>query len=73
MATGNANIWLWWDQDSLLPMTGAAAWWLPALILAFGYLYIIQRDYSGKVNGSKDNRASTNRMHTIGNLSRCHS
>jgi cytochrome d ubiquinol oxidase subunit II len=34
----------------------AAAWWFPALILAFGYLYIIQRHYSGKVNVSKDNQ-----------------
>jgi cytochrome bd ubiquinol oxidase subunit II len=33
-----------------------AAWWFPALILAFGYLYIIQRHYSGKVNVSKDNQ-----------------
>jgi cytochrome bd-type quinol oxidase subunit 2 len=32
------------------------AWWFPALILAFGYLYIIQRYYSGKVNVSKDNQ-----------------
>ena len=31
-------------------------WWFPALILAFGYLYIIQRHYSGKVNVSKDNQ-----------------
>jgi cytochrome d ubiquinol oxidase subunit II len=30
------------------------AWWFPALILAFAYLYIIQRHYSGKVNVSKD-------------------
>jgi hypothetical protein len=34
----------------------ATAWWFPALILAFGYLYIIQRHYSGKVNVSKDNQ-----------------
>jgi cytochrome d ubiquinol oxidase subunit II len=34
----------------------ATAWWVPALILAFGYLYIIQRHYSGKVNVSKDNQ-----------------
>jgi cytochrome bd ubiquinol oxidase subunit II len=33
-----------------------AAWWFPALILAFGYLYVIQRHYSGKVNVSKDNQ-----------------
>jgi hypothetical protein len=32
------------------------AWWIPALILAFGYLYIVQRYYSGKVNVSKDNQ-----------------
>jgi cytochrome bd-type quinol oxidase subunit 2 len=32
------------------------AWWFPALILACGYLYIIQRHYSGKVNVSKDNQ-----------------
>jgi cytochrome bd-type quinol oxidase subunit 2 len=32
------------------------AWWIPALILAFAYLYIIQRHYSGKVNISKDNQ-----------------
>jgi cytochrome bd-type quinol oxidase subunit 2 len=32
----------------------AIAWWIPALILAFSYLYIIQRYYSGKVNVSKD-------------------
>ena len=32
----------------------AVAWWFPALILAFGYLYLIQRHYSGKVNVSKD-------------------
>ena len=34
----------------------ATAWWVPALILAFSYLYIIQRHYSGKVNVSKDNQ-----------------
>jgi cytochrome bd-type quinol oxidase subunit 2 len=34
----------------------ATAWWFPALILAFDYLYIIQRHYSGKVNVSKDNQ-----------------
>jgi hypothetical protein len=33
-----------------------AWWWFPALILAFGYLYIIQRHYPGKVNVSKDNQ-----------------
>ena len=32
------------------------AWWVPALILAFGYLYVIQRHYAGKVNVSKDNQ-----------------
>ncbi|HET9378912.1 MAG TPA: cytochrome d ubiquinol oxidase subunit II [Chthoniobacterales bacterium] len=32
------------------------AWWFPALILAFGYLYIIQRHYWGKVNVPKDNQ-----------------
>jgi cytochrome bd ubiquinol oxidase subunit II len=32
------------------------AWWFPALILAFGYLYVIQRHYSGKVNVSKDDQ-----------------
>jgi len=32
------------------------AWWFPALILAFGYLYVIQRHYSGKVNVPKDNQ-----------------
>jgi hypothetical protein len=31
-------------------------WWFPALILALGYLYIIQRHYSGKVNVPKDNQ-----------------
>jgi cytochrome bd ubiquinol oxidase subunit II len=34
----------------------ATAWWFPALALAFGYLFIIQRYYSGKVNVSKDNQ-----------------
>jgi cytochrome bd ubiquinol oxidase subunit II len=34
----------------------AIAWWIPALLLAFGYLYIVQRYYSGKVNVSKDNQ-----------------
>jgi cytochrome bd ubiquinol oxidase subunit II len=34
----------------------AIAWWIPALILAFAYLYIIQRHYSGKVNVSQDNQ-----------------
>jgi cytochrome bd ubiquinol oxidase subunit II len=34
----------------------AAAWWFPALILAIGYLCIIQRHYSGKVSASKDNQ-----------------
>jgi cytochrome bd ubiquinol oxidase subunit II len=33
-----------------------AAWWIPAVILAFGYLYFVQRYYSGKVNVSKDNQ-----------------
>jgi len=31
-------------------------WWAVALILAFAYLVIIQRHYSGKVNVSKDNQ-----------------
>ena len=31
-------------------------WWIPALILAFGYVYIVQRYYSGKVNVSKDDQ-----------------
>jgi cytochrome bd ubiquinol oxidase subunit II len=34
----------------------AIAWWIPALILAFGYLCVIQRHYAGKVNVSKDNQ-----------------
>jgi cytochrome bd ubiquinol oxidase subunit II len=34
----------------------AIAWWIPALILAVGYLCIIQRYFSGKVNVSKDNQ-----------------
>lgn len=34
----------------------ATAWWFPALILAFCYLFIIQRYYSGKVNISKDSK-----------------
>jgi cytochrome bd ubiquinol oxidase subunit II len=34
----------------------ALAWWIPALILAFAYLYIVQRYFSGKVNVSKDNQ-----------------
>jgi cytochrome bd-type quinol oxidase subunit 2 len=34
----------------------AIAWWIPALILAFAYLFIIQRYYSGKVNVSRDNQ-----------------
>ena len=34
----------------------AVAWWIPALILAFAYLFIIQRYYSGKVNVSQDNQ-----------------
>ena len=34
----------------------ALAWWIPALILAFAYLYIIQLYYAGKVNVSKDNQ-----------------
>jgi cytochrome bd ubiquinol oxidase subunit II len=32
----------------------AIAWWIPALIMAFSYLYIVQRYYAGKVNVSKD-------------------
>jgi hypothetical protein len=31
-------------------------WWFPALILALGYLYIIQRHYWGKVSVPKDNQ-----------------
>jgi cytochrome d ubiquinol oxidase subunit II len=31
-------------------------WWFPALLLALGYLYIIQRHYWGKVNVPKDNQ-----------------
>ena len=34
----------------------ATAWWFTALGLAFIYLFIIQRYYSGKVNVSKDNQ-----------------
>lgn len=34
----------------------AAGWWFPALALAFVYLVIIQRHYSGKVNVSKDSQ-----------------
>lgn len=34
----------------------ATGWWFVALVLAFIYLYIIQRHYSGKVNVSKDNQ-----------------
>jgi cytochrome d ubiquinol oxidase subunit II len=34
----------------------ATGWWLPALVLAFVYLIIIRRHYSGKVNVSKDNQ-----------------
>jgi len=34
----------------------AIAWWIPALILAFAYLCVIQRHYAGKVNVSKDNQ-----------------
>jgi cytochrome d ubiquinol oxidase subunit II len=34
----------------------ATGWWFPALVLAFIYLVIIQRHYSGKVNVSKDNQ-----------------
>ena len=34
----------------------AIAWWIPALILAFAYLYIIQRYYAGKVNVAQDNQ-----------------
>jgi cytochrome d ubiquinol oxidase subunit II len=32
------------------------AWWFPALILAFCYLYFLQRHYWGKVNLPKDNQ-----------------
>jgi cytochrome d ubiquinol oxidase subunit II len=45
--------------DSAAPDSSLAiaiAWWIPALVLAFGYLYIVQRYYSGKVNVSKDNQ-----------------
>ncbi len=34
----------------------ATGWWFVALVLAFTYLYIIQRHYSGKVNVAKDNQ-----------------
>ena len=34
----------------------AIAWWIPALILAFAYLYIIQRHYGGKASVSKDSQ-----------------
>ena len=34
----------------------ATPWWFSALVLAFIYLFIIQRHYSGKVNVSKDNQ-----------------
>ena len=34
----------------------AIVWWVPALLLALSYLYIIQRHYSGKVNVDKDNQ-----------------
>jgi cytochrome bd-type quinol oxidase subunit 2 len=31
-------------------------WWFPALVLALGYLYVIQRHYRGKVSVPKDNQ-----------------
>jgi cytochrome bd ubiquinol oxidase subunit II len=34
----------------------AVAWWIPAVILAFAYVCVIQRHYSGKVSVSKDNQ-----------------
>jgi len=34
----------------------AILWWVPALLLALSYLYIIQRHFSGKVNVDKDNQ-----------------
>jgi cytochrome bd-type quinol oxidase subunit 2 len=34
----------------------AICWWIPALVLAFIYLAIIQRHYSGKVSVPKDNQ-----------------
>jgi hypothetical protein len=34
----------------------ATGWWFPALVLAFIYLFIMQRHYSGKVNVSQDNQ-----------------
>jgi cytochrome bd-type quinol oxidase subunit 2 len=34
----------------------AIYWWIPALVLAFIYLAIIQRHYSGKVSVPKDNQ-----------------
>ena len=43
-AAANHNLWI------------ATAWWFPALALAFCYLFIIQRHYSGKVNISKDSK-----------------
>jgi hypothetical protein len=40
-----------------LPLSTPIALCQPAtLILAFGYLYLVQRYYSGKVNVSKDNQ-----------------
>jgi cytochrome bd-type quinol oxidase subunit 2 len=33
----------------------ATAWWFPALALAFTYVLVIQRHYSGKVNVARDN------------------
>ncbi len=34
----------------------ATVWWSVALVLAFTYLVIIQRHYTGKVNVAKDNQ-----------------
>lgn len=34
----------------------AAIWWFPALAVAFTYLFIIQRHYSGKVNVARDTK-----------------
>ncbi len=34
----------------------ATAWWFPSLLLALGYLVVVQRHYSGKVNVAKDNQ-----------------
>jgi len=34
----------------------AIAWWLPAMLLSLGYVYLIGRHYSGKVPVDKDNQ-----------------